>query len=109
MTPAEVAAAFPGSTWEAHPAGHHRHLLAAITAAHRLGGVDRWDLPADLAGYLAEREEWVAIQLHAESTGFTFAPCTECGELTLRKRGATPVGCRLTPGCSGKHTTKVTA
>lgn len=36
------------------------------------------------------------------ASGHAWAPCDVCDELTMRPRGK-PVGCRMTPGCSGTH------
>jgi hypothetical protein len=33
----------------------------------------------------------------------TWAVCDKCGQGTMRKKGARPVACRITPGCPGKR------
>jgi len=95
--------AFPGSTWEPEPRGYHADVVDVMARARRHGGLDRWDLPPALATYLEEHAEVVTIQERAERDGFTLCPCSTCGEVLVRKRSAPAVGCRMTPGCKGRH------
>jgi len=89
--------------WESPPRGFYRNVVAALTAAERAGGRHRWDLDPELAEYLDAVEDVVAwVDAGAES-GHVLATCSGCGEVTLRKKGAAAVGCRMTFGCGGKH------
>lgn len=105
MTPEQVAAHFPGSTITHPPTGSYRHLTTAITTAHQYGGTDHWTLPVDLADYLEDCHQLVTLEHWARTNGYSLAPCTTCGEPTLRRRSAGPITCRMTPGCTGRHDT----
>ena len=101
MTPATIMDAFgPGARWVWPPT-----LVAAVAATPITPDTTRWDADRRTARILdaAEATGLLALVVAGERTGHVLAPCAECGAPIMRRRSAGPVGCRMTPGCKGRH------
>jgi hypothetical protein len=80
MSVVALQTAFAGSTWEVDQ-GTAKFVPKAMTEARERGGLERWDLPTKLAEFLDRHESLVTEIVHAERSGYVFAPCIVCGAI----------------------------